>query len=148
MFSQTTEYGLRAVVILSLDPNASIAAQDIAERTKVPAKYMSKVLQDLGKAGILASQRGPSGGFSLAKPPAKITLLDVVTVFQPIERIETCPLGLKSHRKLCPLHRRIDQAMAATINTFSETTIQDLLTEKDSNLPLCQDRTMLKLGIK
>ena len=139
MFSQTVEYALRAVVHLALDPDTPQTTQDVAERTQVPAGYLSKVLQALGRADLVASQRGLHGGFTLSRQPATITLLDVINAVDPLHRIHTCPLGIKSHGKnLCPLHRKLDDALAAIEKTFADTTMADLIEDPKANTPLCE----------
>ena len=87
--------------------------QQIAEQTQVPSGYLSKVLQALGRAGVVEAQRGLYGGFVLARPLNELTILDVINAIDPLERIERCPLGLAEHGdRLCPLHRHIDQGIA------------------------------------
>lgn len=127
MLSQTTEYALRAVMHLSTLPREQAAtSQVIADHTQVPKGYLSKVLRDLVVAGVVTSVRGPSGGFILARPPEAITILDVVNAVDPIKRIDKCPLGNPAHVNLCPLHRRLDQAIASVERGFRETTLDDL----------------------
>src|SRR5438270_10115832 len=113
MFSQTVEYALRAVVHLAYEaPEARTTAQ-IAEATRVPRDYLAKILQGLAKKGIVHTQRGVGGGVGLSKPPDELTILDVVNAVEPVQRITTCPLGLKAHGvRLCPLHKRVDDALA------------------------------------
>ena len=97
MFSKTVEYALRAVAHLAYEaPNARTTEQ-IAAATKVKTAYLSKVLQGLNRAGILRSQRGIGGGIALVKRPDELTILEVVNAVEPIQRIKTCPLGLKGH---------------------------------------------------
>ncbi|GAB4545417.1 MAG: RrF2 family transcriptional regulator [Phycisphaerales bacterium] len=109
MFTSTTEYALRAAVVLAEYREGYHTAQSVAEAAKVSVQYMSKVLKHLAEAGVAVSQRGPSGGFALAKPPSEITLLDIVQAVEPVERIACCPLGLKEHQhELCPLHKALD----------------------------------------
>ncbi len=138
MFSQTVEYALRAVVFLAHKaPNPGIC-EDIALGTKVPRPYMAKVLQGLVKAKILHSQRGLGGGVTLNVEPANLTLLQVVNAVDPIKRITTCPLDLASHGvKLCPLHRRIDNALASIEQAFGATTLAEILAETGGSIPLC-----------
>jgi Rrf2 family nitric oxide-sensitive transcriptional repressor len=139
MFSQTTEYALRAVVWLATNGNKPQTTMQIAATTQVPAGYLSKVLQALGRANLVTSQRGLYGGFSLTRPPEAISVLEVVNAVDPIQRIETCPLGLKSHgEQLCALHRRLDDAIAHIQKAFSQSTIADLLAEPTASQPLCQ----------
>lgn len=128
MFSSTAEYALRAVVQLATESETALTAQRIAEVTRVPAGYLSKIMQDLVRAGIATSQRGPNGGFTLARPAAKITVLDVVNAVDPIHRITECPLGLPEHGKnLCRLHRRLDDAIALVETSFREASIADMM---------------------
>lgn len=139
MFSQTAEYALRAVVCLAQHADTSLTTQQIAEMTRVPPGYLSKVLQSLARAKLVASQRGIGGGFTLLRPPDKITILDVLNIVDPLVRIKTCPLGLKSHgTKLCALHRRIDEATAMLQEAFARTTIAELLEEPNQSAPLCE----------
>jgi len=137
VLSQTTEYALRAIVFLASNDESAMTAQQVADGTKVPARYMSKVLQSLGKAGVVNAQRGLHGGFTLARSADQITILDVINVIDPLQRIERCPLGLTSHVKLCPLHRRIDEAVSYIEKVFDSTTIAELLAENSDSKPLC-----------
>jgi Rrf2 family transcriptional regulator, nitric oxide-sensitive transcriptional repressor len=138
MFSQTVEYALRAVVHLASNaPNAQ-TTEEIARATKVPQAYLSKVLQNLVAAKIVRSQRGLGGGMSLVKTPAELTILEVVNAVDPIPRIKTCPLELASHGvRLCPLHKRVDAAMALVEEAFRATTLQEVIDEPSESVPLC-----------
>lgn len=129
MFSCTAEYAVRAIVYLAMNPGRSCPAADIAETTKIPSGYVSKVLQDLARAGLLKAQRGPNGGFSLTRDPAQITLLEAVNAVDPIHRIHSCPLGISSHgRNLCRLHSRLDRAIAVAEQTLADATVADVMT--------------------
>lgn len=137
MLPKTAEYALRAVV--SLGGNAtSVAAEPLAESTKAPRRYLHTVLQQLVQAGIVSSQPGPGGGYRLAIDPGQITILDVVNAVSPLERIRSCPLGLTSHTRLCPLHRKLDEAYAATEKALSEVTIAQLLRSTSRIKPLVE----------
>ncbi len=136
----TAEYALRAVACLGNQAGVSLSADVLAEQTKVPRRYLTRVLQDLAAAGLVRSRPGPGGGYELAKPCGKLTLLDVVNTVDPIQRIKKCPLGLKSHMALCPLHAELDKAYAATEAAFARVTIQDLLESTSPIVPLCEGR--------
>ncbi len=138
MISSTVEYALRAVAHLAAESPAICTAKQIATTTQVPAAYLSKVLQGLVKAKIIRSQRGVGGGISLAKEPERLTILDVINAVEPLQRISKCPLNLESHgTNLCPLHRRLDNAMAQAEMAFASTTVADLLSESGQPKPLC-----------
>ncbi|MBS2009917.1 MAG: Rrf2 family transcriptional regulator [Cyanobacteria bacterium SZAS TMP-1] len=137
MISQTAEYALRAVVYLAKNPGTAFTSEQIAKATQVPAPYLSKVLQPLIKARLVQSQRGLGGGFFLEKKPEHVTILQVVNAVDPIERIETCPLGLEEHAgSLCPLHKRLDEAVELIEEAFAKTTISELL-QTPTESPLC-----------
>jgi Rrf2 family protein len=139
MFSKTVEYALRAVVHLAHESPAARTTAQIADATQVRPAYLAKVLHGLARAGIVATQRGVGGGVSLGRDPADLTILDVVNAVEPIRRITTCPLGLKTHGvRLCPLHRRVDDAMALVEAAFGGTTLAEVLAEPSSSVPLCE----------
>lgn len=139
MFSQTVEYALRAVVHLASTAPAAQTTEEVARATRVPQAYLSKVLQGLVQAGIVRSQRGIGGGMALAQPPDKLTILAVVNAVDPIQRINTCPLGLAAHGvRLCPLHKRLDQALALVEQAFATTTLQEVIDEPSESVPLCE----------
>lgn len=138
MFSQTVEYALRAVVHLASNAPKGQTTEEIARATKVPQAYLSKVLQGLVAANIVKSQRGIGGGMSLVKKPSELTILEVVNAVDPIQRIRTCPLELASHGvRLCPLHKRVDNAMAMVEEAFRATTLQEVIDEPTESIPLC-----------
>jgi Rrf2 family protein len=137
MFSQTVEYALRAVVHLAIYSDRPQTAEDIAKQTKVPRAYLAKVLQSLHRAGVVRSQRGVRGGTMLSRSPEDLTILDVVNAVDPIKRIKFCPLGLKQHgERLCPLHNRMDSALASVETALGKTTLAEVLAEPTESIPL------------
>lgn len=116
----------------------ALSADVLAEQTKVPRRYLTRVLQELTAARLVRSKPGPGGGYVLARPTSKLSILDVVNAVDPIRRITKCPLGLKSHTKLCPLHAELDKAYAATEAAFAKVSIKDLVESTSSTLPLCE----------
>ncbi len=145
MFSQTVEYALRAVVHLADQSPHPQTTDEIAAATLVPKAYLSKVIQGLSRAGIVHSKRGAGGGVALVDDPGDLTILDVVNAVEPIVRIRHCPLGLKAHgTRLCPLHKRMDKALAMVEAAFGTTTLAELLAEPTSSHPLCQIKRATK----
>ncbi len=134
MFSQTTEYALRAIVWLAARPGESIGTDVIAKATCVPAGYLSKVLQNLARADLVVSHPGRTGGFQLNRSPEDLSILEVINAINPIQRIDRCPLGREDHDKLCPLHRALDEAAEFIERRFAGMTIAELL----RSAPGCQ----------
>ena len=143
MLSQTVEYALRAMVQLAYVAPDSCATEAMAQTTQVPRAYLSKVLQSLRKAGLVRSQRGIGGGVGLAKEAKEISILDVVNAVEPLKRISVCPLGLPSHgTRLCPLHGKLDRALAQVESSFAETTLADIISvPHHGSKPLCDTST-------
>ncbi len=149
MFSQTVEYALRAIVTIAQHRGKACTAQQIAEITQVPAPYLSKMMQGLVHAGLVISKRGLHGGFLLAKDAKELTILTVVNAVDPLKRIYQCPLGIDAHEgNLCPLHRRLDHAMAVVEDSFRETTVADLLSQPGSVTPLCEEKELIPIGLE
>ncbi len=124
MITQTAEYALRAVVYLSQAEGPRTAA-NIAEATQVPSGYMSKVLQSLARAGVVASQRGPSGGFVLADSPRRLSIYKVILAIEPLRRFQDQPPHNPSH-KLFALYTKLDSMAELLEDTFKNTVIADL----------------------
>lgn len=140
MLSKTAEYALRTVACLAGDAGRAESADVLCEQTKVPRRYLQKVLLDLVHAQLVHSRPGPRGGYSLARSPDEITILDIVNAVGPLARIRHCPLGLPSHTSLCPLHEQLDRAYAATEQAFAGVTIGQVLRSDSRIVPLCDVR--------
>jgi Rrf2 family transcriptional regulator, nitric oxide-sensitive transcriptional repressor len=151
MFSQTAEYALRVVAYLATLKGEPATTKQVAAATRVPEGYLAKVIGSLSRAGVLTARRGLHGGSALARPAEEITIYDVMQAVAPIPRIRTCPLGIKSHgTALCPVHRRLDNALAMVEQAFRDSTIAGLVADSSGSLPLCDpDRpAVTKINIK
>ncbi len=137
MFSQTVEYALRAMTFLASRPSVSTTTEVIARETQVPAGYLAKVMRDLVVAQLVTSQRGPNGGFVIARSPERITVLDIVNAVDPIRRIRSCPAGNPMHVKLCSLHSRLDAAMAMIETELRSATLAQVVADQ-SRGGLCE----------
>jgi Rrf2 family iron-sulfur cluster assembly transcriptional regulator len=129
VISKTGEYALRAVVHIVDGRGASMRANEIAEALEVPANYLSKILHQLTRAGILSSERGPRGGFWLAKSPEDLSLADVLEPLDPTWLECGCVMGLPlcSDENSCPLHDRWKRVREPVRRFFQETTLAEVL---------------------
>ncbi|RIK80409.1 MAG: Rrf2 family transcriptional regulator [Planctomycetota bacterium] len=138
MLPKTAEYALRAAIWLAGGQRRIASADVLAKHTKIPRRYLHKVLQDLVHGGLVRSQPGPGGGYALNRSPETISILDVVNAVAPLERIRACPLGLSSHTQLCPLHKELDKVYAATELSLKKVTLAQLLRSTSTIVPLCE----------
>jgi len=81
---KATRYGLYAVLELARDPERQLSATDIAAIYDISANHLAKVLRDLGRAGLVDSARGVGGGYRFSGNAKRITLMDVIAVFEDI----------------------------------------------------------------
>lgn len=138
MFSQTVEYALRASVALASDQSRTWTVHEIADASRAPVHYLSKVLQRLARARLVQSVRGLRGGYRLSRPAEDVSVYDVVSAVEPIPRLTRCPLGLSGHAGgLCPLHRRLDEAAAVMEASLRATSLAELVRQPGPESPLC-----------
>ena len=141
MVSQTAEYALRAVLHLAREAReAPVRVDDVAAALDVPRNYLSKILHVLARAGVLASTRGPHGGFQLAVPPEALSLADVVGEFDPLESRAGCLLGRDecSDAHPCAAHEQWKEVSRKVKTFFVETTVAELA-GREAALPVPGD---------
>ncbi len=82
MLSNKARYALRALMALAEAAPASVSITALAEQTDAPRKFLEAILLELNRAGLLVSRLGRSGGYSLARPAAMISLADIIRVVE------------------------------------------------------------------
>lgn len=93
-FGVGVDYSLKALLMLAerYGTNSPVRVEEIAESQGIPENYLRRLLIELKRGGLVASQKGPSGGYMLARPPARITMADVVEIiegdYSPVECLE------------------------------------------------------------
>jgi len=105
--SQTAEYAIRAMsAIATLPEGIKIRSTDLGRGTGIPAPYLSKILRRLVLAGLLVSQKGQGGGFSLARAAGQISFIDILNAVDAFPSDGRCAFGWGSCDELspCPLH--------------------------------------------
>jgi len=119
--NQATDYAFRAVLYLAqLPPGEVVEAQVIARHEGTPMRFLLKILRLLTKAGIIYSYRGVGGGYALARPPAEITLLDVMLAVEGPVQINRCLIDPGFCSKKGPPHCSVHRALASIQETLIE----------------------------
>ncbi len=130
VLSHTAEYSLKAVLYMAEHAaECPIRASTTADALGISRDYLSKIMHQLVRAGVLSSARGKRGGFGLAVPPTEVTLLSVVGQFDQIKASGSCLLGRPecSDSSACSAHERWKAASEPLLSFFRETTVADLL---------------------
>jgi Rrf2 family protein len=139
------DYSVRAVLDLALAYGTRRKAREISDRMGIPPKYLPQVLGDLIKAGIVTSVAGPDGGYTLARPPRDVSLLEVVEAAEGTVRNEKCLLrGGPCHwENACSLHEAWANAQEKMIAELERTNFARLV-RKD--LALEKTRALTKMN--
>ena len=109
LFSRQCEYALQAVMLLALkEEGERMSIKELTTRIKIPYHFIAKILQDLAYKGLLVSQKGPTGGFGLAKSAKEITLYDIVEAIDGAGFTTNCVLGFPecTGKSPCAVHDR------------------------------------------
>jgi Rrf2 family protein len=125
---KATCFALFAVLELAADSTRQLAAAEIADKYGISLHHLAKVLRDLARAGIVESARGVGGGYRFAGNPKRLTLMDVIELFEPIEsdRIDRDdPRGSTDVGRA--LRRVLDEIDEHALATFRSITISTML---------------------
>lgn len=127
MLSQTAQYALRAVVILASKKDSPMTVTQLAQYTKVPDKYLAKVMQSLVRADIVASKPGKTGGFTLKTPIEKLTLRTVIDAIDS-PHDEDLHMGIQSYGSpLYQLHQKLKEINSLVRTECANIFIKDLI---------------------
>ena len=127
--SRSTGYALLAVGYIAKNQERGIIlSQSISKAYDIPLEYLLKILQQLVRANVLRSKRGPRGGFSLAKPTNKITMLQIIEavdgpMISQLNLVEQAPKEKFSAKT----ERAYEKAIAQAKGIFEKTKMSDLI---------------------
>lgn len=114
--------------VSSRDDDEYVPIRVISGDLGISAHFLTKILQQLTRAGIMKSFKGPRGGVALARPASGISLMEIIEAIDGPELFSECMLGLPGcgERKPCPLHERWAEERARLSRLFSETTLDEI----------------------
>jgi Rrf2 family protein len=132
MISQTVKYALRILGHLAERPGVWIGGDQIARATGIPSNYLSKILSQLRKRGLVQSQKGWGGGFVLDARASRIPIAAVVELFDGKPKQRSCLFGLPAcdPDNPCPLHNHWERISKSYDRMLASTTIGDLKTTR------------------
>jgi Rrf2 family protein len=128
MLSRTSEYALRALIhLVQNEANWPIPGAHIASETSIPRNYLSKILRELVRVGILESSPGRTGGFRLGRPAKQVSLFEILAPFEQFER-RRCPFGnqLCSDVNPCGAHDQWKRVVETLQQFLLQTTVYDV----------------------
>ncbi len=134
--TRAAEYAIRGVLYLSSQPKGTVCLlSEISENQNIPPSFLSKIFQNLARAGYVSSSRGTGGGFSLLKDPKGVTLLDIVEAIDGQIALNVCLNNgsMCDNKPTCAVHRVWDDAQSYLTNLLSQSTFAALV-EKNRKL--------------
>ncbi len=139
MFSKACEYAIRAAIYIAEQSlsDRKVSLREIAKAIDSPEAYTSKILQQLSRNNIIHSEKGPTGGFSMAKQELdKVKLITIVSAIDGDNIYRGCGLGLvRCNEKMpCPVHNQFKAIRDELKNMLETTTVASLTVELGGGL--------------
>ena len=127
--SRSTEYGLIAVGYIAMNKEPGLVrAERVSKAYDIPLEYLLKILQQLVRGNILRSKRGPRGGFTLARPASKITMLQILEIVDgPMVNHMTIAEHTGKTKFGIQADKIFDKALAQGRNVYSKVTLASLI---------------------
>jgi len=137
MLSNASKYAIRAVLFLAENSSADkkYGAKQISEELEIPLSFIAKLLQQLAKADIITSNKGPKGGFYMTHTNLQHNINSILKEIENEDIFEGCFLGLPrcSDENPCPVHHIVAPFKEALWNKFEHQTIADFSEEVKEN---------------
>ena len=129
VFTRSCQYAVLAMAHFACFKEGHLCrVQEIAESQNLPAPFLATVLQNLARAGLMKSFKGPKGGFCLGRPANQITLHDILESFGSLKGLSRCAIGQDDcpGDRLCPLHDRWEPVRQSVIDYLQGMTVADM----------------------
>lgn len=129
LITRDTDYALRAICFIAKKRNKRVCVSEIEKELKIPRPFLRKILQVLNKKNILISYKGIGGGFMLADSARKITLTDLIKIFQGPMHLNECLFKKRKcpNTKTCPLRKKINNIEKYVVKELSSITLLSLM---------------------
>lgn len=128
LLTRNTDYAVQALLAIA-ESGERLSVADLCREVDLPRPFLRGLLQTLAKSGLVESVRGKGGGFRLLRDPEKISLYDVMEVFQnPMDTGGGCRLKKKPcpRQNGCGLRRNLRRIEATLVRELKGTTLASL----------------------
>jgi Rrf2 family protein len=137
-FGVGVDYSLKALLMLAdrYPSSQPLRVEEIAAVQGVPENYLRRLLIELKRGGLVLSQKGPNGGYMLARPPARITMADVVEIIEgdytPVECLEDAANSFCPRDGGCPMRDVWREVRDRVVGILRSATLQSLAERRKS----------------
>jgi len=131
LITRDTDYAIRALRYLATNKERIVPVAELVGKLKIPRPFLRKLLQILNREGLLESSKGQGGGFRLACSPGKISLVDLIEIFQGDLTLNECVFKklLCPNTKKCLLRKKLDKIEQYVIKELRSITLASLIGE-------------------
>ncbi|RJO70437.1 MAG: Rrf2 family transcriptional regulator [Myxococcales bacterium] len=133
MFNKSTTAAFGAMIQLAREfienERGAITAREVARKINLPSPFVAKILTILSQHGMVLGSPGPNGGYYLARPPRKITLLEIVACFERTDPPQRCLFGPGKceQKSACALHHKVKSLYDHRTELLKGTTLAEFL---------------------
>jgi Rrf2 family nitric oxide-sensitive transcriptional repressor len=126
--TQSTDYALRAMLLLARSRDQTISGPNIARQTRIPARFVNQIMGRLVHAQLVDGIIGRTGGYRLSRDPKRISVLAIVRAVEGDGEAARCALrdGLCSPARPCEVHPVISGARAAFLGELASASLADI----------------------
>jgi len=134
LITRNTDYAVRALCCIAEQEKNIVSTDQMVQNLQMPRSFLRKILQILNKKGLLNSYKGKGGGFTLALPPEKISLIDVMEIFQGPIRLNECKFKKSDcpYTSDCLLKKEIDEIEKEVMIKLKAITIASIIKKEVS----------------
>ena len=127
LLTKSSKYAIRAVLYLAskCEPGKRYGVKIVAEELQLPEAFLGKLMQTLVRSKIIASVKGPNGGFFIESASLKLPLISIIEAIDGTETFHSCGMGLKecNDEKPCPIHNDYGPLRDGFLKIISDKTI-------------------------
>ena len=129
LITRNTDYAVRALCCIAKQKEELVSVNEVVKCLGVPKPFLRKILQVLHKEGLLNSYKGKGGGFSLALPTEKISLIKLMNIFQAPIKLNECKFKKRDCPEIkdCPLKKKIDEIEEDVLSKLDAITLASII---------------------
>lgn len=128
LMTKNTDYAIVALLALATSPDKAMSAARLSSELGIRYPFLRRILQKLAANGLIVSRRGIGGGFLLLREPSKISVCDVVEIFQGPVALQSCRSGKASCERTarCAFRNQLNELELALIAGLKGMTLESL----------------------
>lgn len=134
--SEAASLGFHGLALIAREAPKRLNVRIVAKELHASEAHLAKVFQSLSKAGLVSSQRGPSGGFVLKRPAEEVSFLEVYEIIESPIHLTDCPIGYSQCGfHACIFEQKLNNINREILKTFENIKLSDFTTQNNGDNP-------------